>query len=104
MIIVSTNDVPGKEISQPLGVVRGSTIRAKNVFRDIGAGLKSIVGGELRDYTKLLNEARDEAVTRMTAEAERLGANAIVNIRFTTADVMGNAAEVLVYGTAVKVK
>jgi len=104
MILVTTPEVPGREVYQALGLVRGNTIRAKNIFRDIGAGLKSIVGGELKDYSKMLTEARDQATARMIEEAEELGANAIVNIRFASADVMGNAAEILAYGTAVKVK
>lgn len=104
MILVTTPEVPGREVYQALGLVRGNTIRAKNVFRDIGAGLKSIIGGELKDYSKMLTEAREQAMGRMIEEAEKLGANAIVNIRFASADVMGNAAEILVYGTAVKVK
>jgi len=104
MILVTTSAVPGKEVYKTLGMVKGNTIRAKNVFRDIGAGLKSIVGGELKDYTKMLSEARDEALARMVEEAEQLGANAVVNIRFTSADVMGTAAELLAYGTAVVVR
>ena len=104
MILVTTPEVAGREIYQTLGLVRGNTIRAKNIFRDIGAGLKSIVGGELKDYSKMLTEAREQAINRMIEEAEGLGANAIVNIRFASADVMGTAAEILVYGTAVKVK
>jgi len=104
MILVTTPEVPGREVYQTLGLVRGNTIRAKNIFRDIGAGLKSIVGGELKDYSKMLTEARDQATARMIEEAEELGANAVVNIRFASADVMGNAAEILAYGTAVKVK
>ncbi|MFC1562033.1 YbjQ family protein [candidate division KSB1 bacterium] len=104
MIMVTTPDVPGREIYQAVGLVKGSTIRAKNIFRDIGAGLKSIVGGELKDYSKLLSEAREEALRRMSEEAEKSGANAIVNIRFATSTVAGQAAEILAYGTAVKVK
>ncbi|KPK95811.1 hypothetical protein AMJ80_03465 [bacterium SM23_31] len=104
MILVTTPEVAGREIYQTLGLVRGNTIRAKNIFRDIGAGLKSIVGGELKDYSKMLTEAREQAINRMIEEAEGLGANAIVNIRFASADVMGTAAEILVYGTAVKMK
>ncbi|RKY84107.1 hypothetical protein DRP98_05705, partial [candidate division KSB1 bacterium] len=86
------------------GLVRGSTVRARNVFRDVGAALKNLVGGELRDYTTMLIQAREEALTRMIQEAERLGANAIVNVRFATSNLMGGAAEIMVYGTAVKVK
>ena len=104
MTIVNTETIPGREISQVLGLVRGSTVRARNVFRDIGAALKNLVGGELRDYTTMLIQAREEALTRMIQEAERLGANAIVNVRFATSNLMGGAAEIMVYGTAVKVK
>ncbi|RKY86874.1 hypothetical protein DRQ15_11575 [candidate division KSB1 bacterium] len=104
MTIVNTETIPGREIYQVLGLVRGSTVRARNVFRDIGAALKNLVGGELRDYTTMLIQAREEALTRMIQEAERLGANAIVNVRFATSNLMGGAAEIMVYGTAVKVK
>jgi len=104
MITVTTPDVPGKEVYQVLGLVRGSTIKAKNLFRDIGAGLKSLIGGELKDYSKLLNEARDDALARMQEEAKGLGANAVVNVRFATASIMGSSAEILAYGTAVKIK
>lgn len=104
MILVTTPDIPGKQIYQTLGMVRGNTIRTKNIFRDIGAGLKSIVGGELKDYTAMLTDSREEAVKRMIKDAQNLDANAIVNIRFNSSDVMNTASEILVYGTAVKVK
>ncbi|MCH7781716.1 YbjQ family protein [candidate division KSB1 bacterium] len=104
MLLVTTPDVIGKEIYQTLGLVRGNTIRAKNVFRDIGAGLKSIVGGELKDYTKMMTDSREQAVERMTENAEELGANAIVNVRFASSDIMSTASEILAYGTAVKLK
>ncbi|RKY84195.1 hypothetical protein DRQ11_11925 [candidate division KSB1 bacterium] len=104
MTIVNTETIPGREIYQVLGLVRGSTVRARNVFRDVGAALKNLVGGELRDYTTMLIQAREEALTRIIQEAERLGANAIVNVRFATSNLMGGAAEIMVYGTAVKVK
>lgn len=104
MIVVTTPTVPGKEIYQVVGLVRGNTVRAKNVFRDIGAGLKSLVGGELRDYSQMMVEAREEALGRMVSEAERQGANAVVNARFTTSSIMGGASEILAYGTAVKVR
>ncbi|MCH8286392.1 YbjQ family protein [candidate division KSB1 bacterium] len=104
MLLVTTPDVIGKEIYQTLGLVRGNTIRAKNVFRDIGAGLKSIVGGELKDYTKMMTDSREQAVERMTENAEKLGANAIVNVRFASSDIMSTASEILAYGTAVKLK
>lgn len=104
MILVTTPDVPGKQIYQTLEMVLGNTIRTKNILRDIGAGLKSIVGGELKDYTKMLTDSREEAVKRMIKDAQNLEADAIVNIRFTSSDVMNKASEILVYGTAVKVK
>ncbi len=101
MYLVNTETVPGAEITQMLGLVQGNTIRAKNIGRDIGAGLKNLVGGELTAYTELLTEARQEATGRMVAEAQRLGANAIVNVRYTTSAVAGGAAELYAYGTAV---
>jgi len=104
MIIVNTDTIPGKEIYNVLGLVKGNTIRAKNLGRDIGASLKSLVGGELKDYTKMIAEAREEALSRMTQEAKQMGANAVLNVRFSTSHVMGSAAEILAYGTAVKVK
>ena len=103
MIIVNTETVPGREITTFHGLVQGNTIRAKHVGRDIGAALKNLVGGELRAYTELLTEARREAIERMTEQAEALGANAIVNVRFTTSSVAGGAAELYAYGTAVSV-
>lgn len=102
MIITSTETVPGRDIREILDVVSGNTIRSKNVGKDIGAGLKSIVGGELRSYTAMLTEAREEAKQRMTEAAQALSADAIVNVRFTTSQVAGGAAELLAYGTAVK--
>ena len=104
MILVNTENIPGKEVYSVLGLVKGNTIRAKNLGRDIGAGLKSLVGGELKDYTKMISEAREEALKRMIQEAEQLGANAVVNVRFSTSHVVGGAAEILAYGTAVKVR
>lgn len=102
MIIVTTNKIKGKEIVETLGLVKGSTIRAKDIGRDIMAGLKSIVGGEIKSYTKAIEEARQEAMDRMVNEAEGLGADAIVGMRFATSQVMPGAAEILAYGTAVK--
>lgn len=102
MIITSTETVPGREITQILGISRGSTVRARNLGRDIFAGLKNIVGGEIHEYTQLQAEAREEALQRMTKDAERLGADAIVNIRMHTSMIMQGASEILVYGTAVK--
>ncbi len=104
MIIVSTDFVSGKNIHQTLGLVKGNTIRAKWFGKDIMAGLRQVVGGELKEYTEMLTEAREEALTRMIQEAEKIGADAIINVRFTTSQVMASAAEILVYGTAVKLK
>ena len=104
MICVSTEDVPGKRIVKNLGIVNGSTIRAKHIGKDFMAGLKNIVGGELKGYTEMMEEARGEATGRMIANAERLGANAIVTVRMSTASLMQGAAEVYVYGTAVVVE
>ena len=104
MILVTTDFVPGKEITKTLGLVRGNTIRARHIGRDIKAGLKNIVGGEIRDYTKMMAESREQALDRMIEEAEQLGANAIINIRFATSMIMQSAAEILAYGTGVIVK
>ena len=101
MIVVNTETVPGWDIVDIKGLVQGNTIRAKNIGRDIGAGLKNIVGGELKAYTELLTEARREALDRMLDQARQLGANAVVNVRFTTSSVTGGAAELYAYGTAV---
>ncbi|MGE3726656.1 MAG: YbjQ family protein [Candidatus Sericytochromatia bacterium] len=103
MILTNTENILGKEIVEMYGVVNGSTVRAKHVGRDLMASLKNIVGGELKGYTELLQEARDEATQRMIAQARQLGANAIVNIRYSTSSVAQGAAEIYVYGTAVKV-
>jgi len=102
MLITTTETIPNKEITQILGVARGSTIRARHIGRDIIAGLKNIVGGEISEYTKLQADAREQATERMIKDAERLGADAIVNVRFMTAMVQQAAAEILAYGTAVK--
>ena len=104
MLLCNLEEVPGKKIEEVLGVVMGNTIRAKHVGKDIRAGFKSIVGGELSDYTEMLTESRMESLKRMTEEAEKLGADAVVNIRFTTSSVAAGAAEILAYGTAVKFK
>ncbi len=103
MILATTNEFPTKEITEVLGLVRGNTIRARHLGRDIMAFLRGIVGGEVKDYTKMMAEAREQALDRMIAEAEALGANAITGVRFSTSFVMQGAAEFLVYGTAVKV-
>ena len=102
MILTTSDKIPGKEIIETLGLVRGSTIKAKHIGKDILAALRSIVGGEIKEYTEALNEARELSTKRMIEEAEGLGADAIVCIRFTTSQVMAGAAELLVYGTAVK--
>ena len=104
-IIISTTDrVPNKTIIEILGVVKGNTIRARWFGRDIAAGLKMIVGGEIKGYTKMIADARDEAIKRMIEESKKLNADAVVNIRFTTSTVMQGAAEILAYGTAVRLK
>ena len=101
MIITTTETVEGKKILRTLGLARGNTIRARHIGRDILALLHNIVGGEIRDYTKLLAESREQSLYRMVAEAQRLGANAVVGVRFATSVLMGGAAELLAYGTAV---
>ena len=104
MIIVSTDTIPGREITETLGLARGSTVRARNIGRDIFAGLKNIVGGEISEYTKLMAEAREQALERMIIDGEKMGADAIVMVRFMTSAVMAGASEILAYGTAVKLK
>jgi len=104
MIITTTDFIPGQEIAEVIDVVRGSTIRARHIGRDIMAGLKQIVGGEISEYTSMMAEAREQAIDRMIADAERIGADAIINVRFTTSAVMQSASEILAYGTAVKLK
>ena len=103
MIVVTTEQIEGKRITETLGLVRGSTIRARHVGRDIIASLRNIVGGEIKDYTVMLAQAREEALERMIEQAEKMGANAIVGTRFVTSMVMSGAAEMVAYGTAVKV-
>lgn len=104
MIYVTTPTIAGKEIYESLGIVRGSTVRARNIGRDIFAGLKNIIGGEISEYTSLLNQAREEAIKRMLDDAAGIGADAVINVRFNTSQVMQGAAEMLAYGTAVKIK
>ena len=104
MIMVTCDEIPEKRIIKTLGLVRGNTIRARNIGRDIMAMLRGLVGGEITDYTKMIAEAREQALDRMSAEAEKLGANAIVTVRFGTAEMMSSAAEILVYGTAVVIE
>jgi len=104
LIIVTSDHIEGKKTVKTLGMVKGSTIRARHMGRDIVAGLRSIVGGEIREYTKLMAEAREQAIQRMVEQAEGMGANAIVDTRFVTSMVMSGASELLVYGTAVIVE
>lgn len=104
MIVTNTETVAGHEIIETKGIVQGNTVRAKHVGRDIAAGLKNLVGGELKGYTELLTESRREAMQRMLAQAQQLGANAVVNVRFATSAVTSGAAELYVYGTAVVVQ
>jgi len=101
MLVVTSDDVPGRKVVKTLGLVRGQSVRARHLGRDIQAGIRSIVGGKVGVYAELLEKSREEAIDQMTAEAEKLGANAVVAVRMSTADIMGSAAEVLVYGTAV---
>ncbi|MCP4461581.1 MAG: YbjQ family protein [Planctomycetaceae bacterium] len=103
MIVVTTETIHGRDIIETLGLVRGNTIRARHVGRDIVAGLKTLVGGEIHEYAKLMGEAREQALDRMVEEARGLGADAIVNVRFSTSVIIGGAAEMLAYGTAVKI-
>ena len=102
MINVNTDFISGKEIKETLGLVRGSTIRARHVGRDILASLKTFIGGEIKSYTAMINSAREQSLERMNEEAKKLDADAVINVRFVTAEVMQGAAEVLAYGTAVK--
>jgi uncharacterized protein YbjQ (UPF0145 family) len=103
VIVVSTEQIEGKRIAETLGLVKGSTIRARHMGHDIMAGLRNVVGGEVKDYTVMLAQAREEALQRMVEQAEKMGANAVVGTRFATSMVMSGAAEMLAYGTAVKV-
>ena len=103
MLIINSDHPQGYKITEYLGTVRGNTVRAKNIGKDIMAALRSIIGGEVKEYTEMLIESRAEAVSRMTKHAEELGADAIVNVRFVTSQVMAGAAELLAYGTAVKI-
>ncbi len=103
MILSTTNEVNGFKTSEILGLVRGNTIRARHIGRDIMAALRNIIGGEVHDYTKMMAEAREQALDRMIAEAESLGADAVIGIRYMTSSLMQGAAELLAYGTAVKI-
>lgn len=104
MLMSTTNTIYGRKIIKQLGLVRGNTIRAGHIGKDIMAGLRNVVGGEVEEYTKLMAEAREQSIDRMVEEARSLGANAIVGIKFSTTEVMNRAAEILVYGTAVVVE
>ncbi len=104
MIVTNTETIPNREIVEILGLVRGSTVRARNVGRDILAGLKNLVGGEIEEYTQLQASSREQALQRLLDDAEKLGADAVVNVRFTTSMIAQGAAEILAYGTAVKLK
>jgi len=104
MIITTTDFIPGKKIVKVIGLAKGNTIRARHLGRDITAGLKSIVGGEIKDYTKMMAESREQALDRLSENAESLGANAIINVRFSTSMIMQTASEILAYGTAVVVE
>ncbi|MFW5716016.1 MAG: YbjQ family protein [Spirochaetota bacterium] len=101
MILATTESIPGKRVTAVLGLVRGNTIRARHLGKDIAAAFKNITGGEITDYTKMLAESREQSLDRMIEDAESLGADGIIAIRFTTSSVMQGAAEILVYGTAV---
>jgi uncharacterized protein YbjQ (UPF0145 family) len=104
MTLTTTEKVEGRKIEAVLGLVRGNTIRARHLGRDFLAGMRNIVGGEIKDYTRMLSDARDQAIRRMVREAEKLGADAVVCLRFTTSQTMSGAAEILAYGTAVKLE
>ncbi len=103
MILVNIDHIPGMKVTKVMGIVKGSTVHSKHIGKDIMAGLKTLVGGEIEEYTQMLEEARKTAVSRMVKNAEELGANAIVNIKFVSASVMQSAAEIMAYGTAVVV-
>ncbi|MCY4582357.1 MAG: YbjQ family protein [Chloroflexi bacterium] len=104
MILATSDSVPGKRITEVKGLVQGNTIRARNIGRDIVAGLRNIVGGEVTEYTRLMSESREQAIMRMVEQAESMGANAVVGMRFVTSMVMQGASELLAYGTAVVVE
>jgi uncharacterized protein YbjQ (UPF0145 family) len=104
MIVTTTDSLPGKKITKTLGLVRGNTIRARHLGKDLTAAFKNITGGEIREYTKLIAEAREQCLDRMREEATRMGGNAVIGVRFMTASMMQNAAELLAYGTAVVIE
>ncbi|MFT5290452.1 MAG: hypothetical protein ACI8QS_001590 [Planctomycetota bacterium] len=103
ILLVTTDQLPGRSISQVHGLVRGTSVRARNIGRDIVAGMKNLIGGEVQEYTKLMAETREQALDRMRAEAKALGANAVVGLRFSSSEIATGTAEVLVYGTAVTI-
>jgi uncharacterized protein YbjQ (UPF0145 family) len=103
MLITTTETIPGKTITESLGIARGSTVRARNAAKDIFAAFKNFIGGEIEEYTKLQADSREQALQRMIADAEKLNASAVVNVRFMTSVISQGAAEVLAYGTAVKI-
>ena len=102
MLVTTNGTVPGKKVVKILGIAKGNTVRAKNIGRDIAAGFKNIIGGEIKSYTDLMSQARDESYNRMVNEAMEMGADAVIGMRFMTSMVVGGAAEILAYGTAVK--
>ena len=104
MIIINTEFVTGKEIKEMLGLVKGNTVQAKSIGKDFKAGLRNIAGGEIKEYTEMLAESREVALKRMEDKAEKMNADAVINVRFMTSAIMGGAAEMLAYGTAVKLK
>lgn len=104
MILVTSDEAPGYRVAEVLGLVRGNTVRARHMGRDIVAGLRNIAGGEIQEYTKLLAEAREQAIDRMASDAAALGANGVVAVRITTSEVMQGAAEIVAYGTAVRLE
>ena len=104
IIITSTNEIPGKQVKEILGVVKGNTVRARNIGRDIGAGFKNLIGGEIKTYTDMISNSREEAYNRMVNSAIEMGADAVIGMRFMTSMVMQGASEMLAYGTAVKLR
>ncbi|MDF1572224.1 MAG: YbjQ family protein [Bacteroidales bacterium] len=104
MIFTTTETIPNREVIEILGIARGSTVRARNIGRDIFAGLKNIVGGEIEEYTRLQAQSREQALQRMEEDAKKLGADAVINVRLATSVITQGAAEILAYGTAVKLK
>lgn len=104
MIIVNTDYITGKEIVEMLGIVKGSTVQTKNIGKDIMAGLRGLVGGEINEYTEMMDESRKIALDKLTKQAKEMGADGVINIRFSTSSIMDGASEILVYGTAVRVK